>query len=83
MALNALAGSQLAAPGPAKVRVAVGKPAEEILQVAGDEGVDLIIIGPHGRTGLHHILLGSVAETMVRTAPCPVFTVKAPAQSAS
>jgi universal stress protein A len=61
----------------------VGKPAEEILQVAGDEGVDLIIIGTHGRTGLHHILPGSVAETMVRTAPCPVFAVKAPAQSAS
>jgi nucleotide-binding universal stress UspA family protein len=61
----------------------VGKPAEEILQVAGDEGVDLIIIGTHGRMGLHHILLGSVAETMVRTTPCPVFTVKASVQSAS
>jgi nucleotide-binding universal stress UspA family protein len=82
-ALNDLARSQLAAPVPAKARVAVGKPAEEILQMAGDEGVDLIVMGTHGRTGLRHILLGSVAETVVRTAPCPVFTVKAPAQSAS
>jgi universal stress protein A len=82
-ALNDLAHSQLAAPVPAETRVAVGKPAEEILQVAGDEGVDLIVMGTHGRTGLRHILLGSVAETVVRTAQCPEFTVKAPAQSAS
>lgn len=82
-ALNDLARSQLTEPVPAKTQVAVGKPAEEILQVAEDEGVDLIVMGTHGRTGLRHILLGSVAETMVRTAPCPVFTVKAPAQSAS
>jgi universal stress protein A len=82
-ALNDLARSQLTEPVPAKARVAVGKPAEEIPQVVGDEGVDLIVMGTHGRTGLRHILLGSVAETMVRTAPCPVFTVKAPAHSAS
>jgi nucleotide-binding universal stress UspA family protein len=55
----------------------VGKPAEEILQVARDEAVDLIVMGTHGRTGLRHVLLGSIAETVVRTAPCPVFTVKA------
>jgi Universal stress protein family len=45
--------------------------------------VALIVMGTYGRTGLRHILLGSDAETVVRTAPCPVFTVKAPAQSAS
>jgi Universal stress protein family len=45
--------------------------------------VAVIVMGTHGRTGLRHILLGSVAETMVRTAPCPVFTVKAPVQRAS
>jgi Universal stress protein family len=72
--LNDLARSQLTELVPAKARVAVGKPAEEILQVAGDERVDLIVVGTHGRTGLRHVLLGSVAETMVRTAPCPVFT---------
>jgi len=45
--------------------------------VARDEAVDLIVMGTHGRTGLRHVLLGSIAETVVRTAPCPVFTVKA------
>ena len=64
-------------------RIAVGKPAGEILQVAGDEGVDLIVMGTHGRTGPRHVLLGSIAEAMVHTAPCPVFTVKAPAHVAS
>ena len=46
-------------------------------------GVDLIVMGTHGRTGPRHVLLGSIAETMVHTAPCPVFTVKAPAHVAS
>lgn len=57
-------------------KVGVGKPAEEILRVARDEGVDLIVMGTHGRTGLRHVLMGSVAETVMRTAPCAVFTVK-------
>jgi len=56
--------------------VGVGKPAEEILRVAQEEAVDLIVMGTHGRTGLRHVLMGSVAETVMRTAPCPVFTVK-------
>jgi nucleotide-binding universal stress UspA family protein len=43
---------------------------------AQEEGVDLIVMGTHGRTGLRHVLLGSVAETVVRAAPCPVFTVR-------
>ena len=59
--------------------VGVGEPAEEILRLARDEAVDLIVMGTHGRTGLHHVLLGSVAETVMRTALCPVFTVKAAA----
>ena len=59
--------------------VGVGKPAEEILRVARDEAVDLIVMGTHGRTGLRHVLVGSVAEAMMRIAPCPVFTVKAAA----
>jgi universal stress protein A len=81
--LDDLARSQLKGSVPAKARVAVGRPAEEILQVAGDEGVDLIVMGTHGRTGLRHVLMGSVAETVMRTAPCPVLTVKAPAPVAS
>ena len=62
--------------------VSVGKPAEEILRVAQEEAVDLIVMGTHGRTGLRHVLVGSVAETVMRIAPCPVFTVKAGAQVA-
>jgi nucleotide-binding universal stress UspA family protein len=59
--------------------VGVGEPAEEIVRLAQHEAVDLIVMGTHGRTGLHHVLLGSVAETVMRTALCPVFTVKAAA----
>ena len=76
-----LVRTYLTDPGAATAKVTVGKPAEEILQVARDEAVDLIVIGMHGRTGLRHVLLGSIAETVVRTAPCPVFTVKAMAHS--
>jgi universal stress protein A len=59
------------------LQVPVGKPAEEILRVARDEGVGLIVMGTHGRTGLRHLLLGSVAEAVSRCAPCPVFTLRA------
>jgi nucleotide-binding universal stress UspA family protein len=82
-ALNDLARSQLTEPVPAKVRVTVGKPAEAILQVANDERVDLIVMGTHGRMDRRHVLLGSVAETVVRTARCPVLPVKAPAPGVS
>ncbi len=51
-------------------------PAEEIVKYARDEGVDLIVIGTHGRSGVAHLLMGSVAEKVVRTAPCPVLTVR-------
>jgi nucleotide-binding universal stress UspA family protein len=61
---------------PVEVKIAVGKPAEEILRVAGEEVVDLIVMGAHGHSGLAHALLGSTAETVLRTAPCPVFTVR-------
>ena len=61
---------------PVDVKIAVGKPAEEILRVAGEEAVALIVMGAHGHTGLAHVLLGSTAETVLRTAPCPVFTVR-------
>ena len=61
---------------PMGMKIAVGKPAEEILRVAQEQGIDLIVMGRHGRTGLRHALLGSVSERVVRTAPCPVFTVR-------
>jgi universal stress protein A len=48
----------------------------EIVNYAKSESIDLIIIGTHGRTGLEHILIGSVAERVIRKAPCPVLTVR-------
>lgn len=48
----------------------------EIVRYAREHEIDLIIMGTHGRSGLAHILLGSVAERVVRKAPCPVLTVR-------
>ena len=54
----------------------LGRPAEAIIDYAGATGTSLIVMGTHGRTGLAHLLMGSVAEQVVRTAPCPVLTVR-------
>lgn len=62
--------------------VKVGTDFAEIVAAAKQEGIDLIIMGTHGRTGFSHLLLGSVAERVVRRAPCPVLTVKHPAMQA-
>jgi nucleotide-binding universal stress UspA family protein len=53
-----------------------GIPAAEIAGLARRTGVDLIVMGTHGRTGIKHALLGSVSEKVLRTAPCPVLTVR-------
>ena len=53
-----------------------GSPVEAIVAYAVDLKVDLIVIATHGRTGLSHVLLGSVAERIVREAPCPVLTIR-------
>jgi nucleotide-binding universal stress UspA family protein len=58
---------------------AIGEPAAEIVSYAKASGVDLIVVGTHGRTGLEHALMGSVAERVVRRAHCPVLTVRPPA----
>jgi nucleotide-binding universal stress UspA family protein len=58
------------------VEVAMGPPADTIVRVAQERGVDLVVMSTHGRTGLQHVLLGSVAEKVVRLAPCPVLTIK-------
>jgi nucleotide-binding universal stress UspA family protein len=55
--------------------VEVGDPREAILKYAKESGADLLVIGTHGRTGLAHLVLGSVAEWLVRMAPLPVLTV--------
>jgi nucleotide-binding universal stress UspA family protein len=59
-------------------RLEHGEPAPVILAVAKQIGADLIVIGTHGRTGLRRLLMGSVAEQVVRKASCPVLTVKNP-----
>ncbi len=53
-----------------------GTPEAEIVSYAHDNQIDLIVLATHGRTGLSHIAMGSVAETIVRTAPCPVLTIR-------
>lgn len=59
-----------------------GDPAAEILAAADEVGSDVIVMGTHGRTGMARVLLGSVAEAVLRRAPCPVLTVKEPAGEA-
>lgn len=59
-------------------RLLQGRPAARIVEFAKDTDIDLIVLGTHGRTGSRHLLLGSIAERVVRTAPCAVLTVKAP-----
>ncbi len=61
---------------PVLTRSAVGAPHEEIVRAAAE--YDLVVMGTHGRTGLRHLFLGSVAEKVVRNAPCPVLTVRSP-----
>jgi nucleotide-binding universal stress UspA family protein len=56
--------------------IIVGLAAKTIVQYAGEQKFDLIVMGTHGRTGLAHLLMGSVAEHVVRAAPCPVLTVR-------
>lgn len=61
---------------PVSVRSAIGVHDLEICRAASDTDADMIIMGTHGRTGLRHALLGSVAEKVVRRAPCPVLTIR-------
>jgi len=61
-------------------RLEIGDPATEIVRVAKEEKVDMIVMGTHGRTGLLRLLMGSVAELVVRRAPCSVLAVRQPEQ---
>jgi nucleotide-binding universal stress UspA family protein len=60
------------------VAVPVGSAATEIVSYAKDHDVDLIVVGTHGRGGFAHLMLGSVAERVIRTAHCPVLVVRHP-----
>ncbi|QGJ69627.1 Universal stress protein UspA [Planctomycetales bacterium 10988] len=59
-------------------RLEIGDPASEIVRVAEEEDVDMIVMATHGRTGLTRLLMGSVAESVVRHAPCAVLSLKEP-----
>jgi universal stress protein A len=59
-----------------ETRLIEGAPADAIVTAARDLAVDVIVMSTHGRTGLAHVLVGSVAEHVVRTAPCPVLTCR-------
>ena len=59
-----------------EINLLTGVPYREILNKARQTKADMIVMGTHGRTGMEHILLGSVAEKVVRLAPCPVVTVR-------
>jgi len=77
--LNELHCWQAREPGVrGEPRLAEGDPAAEIVRAAAETGCDVIVMGTHGRTGLGRLLLGSVAEQVLRRAPCPVVTVKTP-----
>jgi nucleotide-binding universal stress UspA family protein len=62
--------------------VRTGRPASTIVEFARESGCDLIVIGSHGRTGAARLVMGSVAEHVVRTAPCPVLVVRPPEKAA-
>ncbi len=68
--------ADVAAPAQVRLEVAVGTPYQKIVEKAAQENVDLIVMSTHGRTGLLHTLIGSVAEKVVRLAACPVLTVR-------
>lgn len=77
---KALAAAQqqatAAGVGNVQTRLLEGAPANVIARYAEEGGFDLIVLGTHGRRGFQHALLGSVAERVVRLAPCPVLTVR-------
>lgn len=62
-----------------KTTTEVGRPVDRILKYVTDHGIDLVVMGTHGRGAVGHLLLGSVAERIVRLSPAPVLTMKGPA----
>ena len=74
--LATLAVDEIRGVVPSDTVVRAGSPAGEIVSIAKTLPADLIVISTHGRTGFKHVLVGSVAERVVQTAPCPVLVVR-------
>ncbi len=72
---NLVGAMKLEARNP-RMEVRIGSPEQEIVAAATDLGADLVCVATHGRGGLSRVILGSVAEMVVRHAPCPVLTVR-------
>jgi nucleotide-binding universal stress UspA family protein len=72
---NELASEESALLRP-EYAIRIGTPVDEIIRYAGARDIDMIVMGTHGRTGVAHLLMGSVAEQVVRRAPCPVLLVR-------
>ena len=68
--------AEFPAVGAVGVHVRLGSPAGDVVRFAEERGADLVVVGSHGRTGMERLLVWSVAERVVRSAPCPVLTVK-------
>lgn len=75
--LTALKAKAAALGVTAETTVITGRPVASIVEHAAAGGFDLIVMGTHGRKGLSHLVMGSVAERVVQTAPCPVLTLRA------
>jgi nucleotide-binding universal stress UspA family protein len=65
---------------PADAEILHGEAVAKIIEYAADVNADLIVMSTHGRTGMSHAFLGSVAQQIVRRAPCPVMTLKRPSK---
>lgn len=74
--LSLLRTLSVGAPVKVEQEVRVGRPWKEIIDLAAEKNVDLIVIPTHGYTGIRHAMLGSVAEKVVRHAPCPVLVTR-------
>jgi len=75
-ALSKVVAASWNSPKPVKTAVLWGDAVDGITSYAKEHGIDMIVVATHGRTGLSHVLLGSVAERIVREAPCPVLTIR-------
>jgi nucleotide-binding universal stress UspA family protein len=82
-ALDKRVGTAKAAGVTARWLVARGSPAAAIAETAAAEHVDLVVVGTQSRKGLDRLVVGSVAERVVRTSPCPVLVVKSSAAEAA